>query len=201
MRTLLEFRWIMGILLWSMLREPGPGSSTTHERSKRYWGGRSPGSSRCNLRHRSWRRGSRRATGSSLTGVFTHELAKGIILIPLLLQRGQRLVRNRRMVLGLDCGGNCALCYGHQSFSRCRICRWRSHSQRSMLFVRLPRFVLLRMRACLEAAISASSLRVSASSSSSTCFCNALILLVHSARDASDFGGMPIVLRRSIVHE
>ena len=66
-----------------------------------------------------------------------------------------------------------------------------------MLLVRLPRFVLLRMRACLDAAISASSLLVSASSSSSTCFCNALILLVHSARDASGFVGMLIVLRRA----
>lgn len=73
----------------------------------------------------------------------------------------------------------------------------RENSHRSTLLVRLPRFVLRRMRALRDAAISASSLLVSASSSSSTCFCIALILLVHSASEASGLEGMFIVLRRA----
>ncbi len=53
------------------------------------------------------------------------------------------------------------------------------------------------MRAFREAAISSSSLLVSTSSSSSTCFCSALILVVHSASDASGLDGMLSVLRRA----
>lgn len=67
--------------------------------------------------------------------------------------------------------------------------------QRSTL---VPRPVLLRMRASRDAAISCSSRFVSASSSSSTCFCSALILLVHSARPASGFGGVSTTLRRRV---
>lgn len=69
------------------------------------------------------------------------------------------------------------------------MCRY-GDVQRSVL---IPRPVLLRMRAILDAAISSSSLRVSASSSSSTCFCIALMRLVHSARPDSGFVGMLVV--------